>query len=83
MLVEIKDGSASIHKFDFIDEFSEGLAAARKNGLYGYIDTAGQWVIAPQFQEAEPFSEGTAAVCVRNNWGFVSNPLGGNGLISE
>lgn len=42
--------------------FSEGLAAERLNGTYGYIDATGRFVIQPQFDYAEPFSEGLAIV---------------------
>lgn len=43
-------------------EFSEGLASARTNGTYGYIDETGKFVIPPQFDYATPFSEGMAVV---------------------
>ena len=43
-------------------EFSEGLAAVRKEGVYGYINTNGNWVIPPQFDYALPFSEGAGIV---------------------
>lgn len=42
--------------------FSEGLAAVCKNGKWGYIDTTGTLVIDPQYQQANPFSEGYALV---------------------
>lgn len=47
--------------------YSEGLAAAPKGKKYGYIDTAGKFVIKPQFIQASPFSEGLAAVLVSKN----------------
>lgn len=44
--------------------FSEGLAAAKKEGSYkyGYIDKTGSWVIPPQFTEAGEFKNGIAFV---------------------
>ncbi len=36
----------------------------------GYIDTAGEWVIQPQFDEADSFSEGLAAVRPEEGPGF-------------
>ena len=42
--------------------FSEGLASVKGEGSYGYIDKSGRFVIAPQFQEAQEFSEGLAWV---------------------
>lgn len=42
--------------FDSVDEFAiNGLAAASKNGQYGYIDMKGLWVIKPKFDEAYKF----------------------------
>ncbi|QOY89865.1 WG repeat-containing protein [Paludibaculum fermentans] len=49
-------------KFEGTTEFSEGLAAVRVGGLWGYIDKSGAFAIAPRFLEAEPFSEGAARV---------------------
>lgn len=43
-------------------DFSEGLAACRKNGRYGYIDRTGAWVIEPQFSRPGRFSDNLAAV---------------------
>jgi hypothetical protein len=40
--------------------FSEGLAAVRMNGLFGYVNTAGKVVIEPRFDLAGPFHEGFA-----------------------
>jgi len=34
----------------------------KENGLYGYIDQRGEWVIPPQWEEAWPFSDGLARV---------------------
>ncbi len=34
-------------KFKAIQYFSEGVAAAREGGYYGYIDSTGSWAIAP------------------------------------
>jgi hypothetical protein len=68
--------------------FEEGLVAvcigpcgrARNlpTGKWGYIDSNGELIIATQFDEATPFSEGLAAVCTgdcRNDgdskWGYI------------
>lgn len=47
-----------------LGNYSEGLIAARDitNGLWGYIDKTGEYVIEPAFYDAFPFSEGLAAV---------------------
>jgi hypothetical protein len=43
-------------------DFSEGLAGFRKNGKYGFVDRTGKAVIPEQFEFAELFHEGLAAV---------------------
>lgn len=64
----------------FSDE--DHLWPIRENGLYGFIDNAGEVVIAPQFAYAFRFSEGLAAVNVGGTqttydipvdgkWGFI------------
>jgi hypothetical protein len=59
--------------------FSEGLAAmpdpCSSSGRWGYIDTDGQFMIKPQFNDAQDFSQGLAAVQIGEKWGFV-NPKG-------
>jgi WG containing repeat len=57
------------------DDFSEGLAAAYKQGpddffpVAGYINTSGNWVISPQFDWAGPFHEGFARVKLNDTYG--------------
>jgi len=43
----------------------------KRGGSWGYIDTTGQFVIAPRFEAAMEFSEGLAAVRVPGKWGFI------------
>jgi len=42
--------------------FSEGLVAIRVDGLWGYMNRAGDIVIEPRFQEAYTFTNGVAGV---------------------
>lgn len=44
--------------------FSEGLLPAHKGGKWGYLDLSMKWAIAPQFDGADRFSEGLAAMAV-------------------
>jgi len=69
--------------FDNIEEdsdwgiFSEGLAVAKKDGKYGYIDPTGKMVIPYQFSYAKGFYTGKAQV---NNDYFIDktgSPIGG------
>jgi hypothetical protein len=48
--------------FDWVGDFSEGLATALRAHKYGYIDTNGKVVIPFQFERAFAFRGGRAAV---------------------
>lgn len=41
------------------------------DGKFGYIDSAGQVTIKPQFDRAERFSEGRAAVAINDKYGYI------------
>ena len=41
------------------------------NGKYGYIDSKGKVTVNPQFDAAEPFSDGYAPVKVADRWGYI------------
>jgi hypothetical protein len=42
--------------------FSDSLAAVLVDRKYGYIDTEGDFIIEPQFNDADPFIKGIARV---------------------
>lgn len=53
--------------------FNEGLASFSNDGLYGYMDKAGNVVIKPIYKNAFAFSEGLAAVMTDEKlWGFIN-----------
>jgi len=53
----------SMHqKPDHHAQVDNNLTPAMKNGKWGYRDSKGKWAIAPQFDSAEKFSNGTAHV---------------------
>ena len=54
--------------FDDALPFSEGLAAVKNNGLWGYIDTNGEYVVQPQYEQATSFTGGCAAVYGGGMW---------------
>jgi hypothetical protein len=69
---------------EHVRNFSEGLAAVRPGKTFGgcsekvgYLNTKGEWSIKPQFDEADDFSEGMAAVnhgaaChAGGTWGYI------------
>lgn len=42
------------------------------NGKYGYINKSGKVIIKPQYDNANDFSEGLAAIKVGINWGYIN-----------
>ena len=52
-------------------DFSEGLAAAFKDGKWGYIDRTGNFQIPPQYDWATDFSEGLAWVKKDKKWKLI------------
>ena len=58
-------------RYEVAQPFSEGLAAVRVNGQFGFIDTHGKLVIAPRYQAASSFSGGYAEVRVENASGAI------------
>lgn len=41
------------------------------NGKYGFVDDNDQWVIQPQYDDADEFSEGFAKVKINDKYGFI------------
>ncbi|OHX68040.1 WG repeat-containing protein [Flammeovirga pacifica] len=83
-LMGVIDASGkSLTKFEFkkIGPFREGLAFAQKDGKtakdrkYGFINKKGKWIISAKYNKAKSFSNGRAAVNMKNKWGYV-NPNG-------
>ena len=62
----------SVHRYDQLREFSEGMAAVRKGDKWGYINTKGEEVISCQYEQARGFSDGLAAVKDDGKWGYIS-----------
>jgi len=56
--------------YDDARTFSEGLAAVRKDGKWGYIDVNGNTVIDFKYDVAHSFSEGKAIVGIRETWEY-------------
>lgn len=68
-----RDSKAMVipQRFELAFPFSEGLAAVRIKGRYGYIDEAGKEVIAPKFDLAGGFFQGLAEVLVGQQTGII------------
>jgi hypothetical protein len=58
-------------RFEKAMSFSEGLAAVRIDGLYGYIDATGKVVIERAFDLAGPFLKGHAEVLIGAHTGVI------------
>lgn len=65
---------------DIASKYFEGLAVKQStNWRYGYVDSQGKMVIAPDYREALRFTEGLAAVLKNDKWGYIDH--GGNFVI--
>jgi hypothetical protein len=59
-------------QFESADDFSEGLAAAKTGGKFGYIDSYGRFMIQAEYEEAWPFSEGLALAKKAGSYGYIN-----------
>ena len=66
-----KSGGLLKYHFDRVKDYGEGMAPARINDKWGYVDSEGRTVIKPSFDDAWPFSNGLARVWVRGKFGFI------------
>lgn len=57
--------------YDSAKDFSEGLAAVKRNDKWGYIDGTGAVVVPLKYDEVESFSEGLAVVVQDWRYGFI------------
>ena len=69
-------GRTLLSDVDDIGEFSDGLALAKKGDLWGYVNSAGTFVIPAQFEQAGSFAQGHAWATKNGKMGFVDP--GGN-----
>ena len=58
-------------QFDEAAAFSEGLAAVRQSGHWGFVNPSGKFVINPQFDEAASFTNALARVKVGGRTGYI------------
>ena len=59
-------------KYDEAYAFSDGAAAVSEGGLWGFIDTEGNYIIRPQYKKVTSFSEGKADVWVDDSgWHII------------
>lgn len=65
------EGTVAGQPWDYVFEFSEGLALVKKDGLFGYIDASGKTIIEPRWEDAQSFCEGFAFVKKNGLWGVI------------
>lgn len=51
--------------------FSEGLAAVKKNGKWGFMDAKENIIVPLEYDEIEPFSDGLARIRKNFKYGFI------------
>ncbi len=70
--------------FSHIGPFSNGLAAVqdKESGLYGYIDTSGEYVIKPQFKYADRFGK-LGYANVETDEGYFVIDVHGNRVLGD
>lgn len=55
----------------YATHFSSGCALAQQNNLWGYLDSLGNWIIAPRFSQASPLHNGYGFVFDQKKRGVV------------
>ncbi len=58
-------------QYDFVENFSEGLALVIKDGMAGFINKSGENTIPLIYEDANSFNEGLAAVSKDGLWGMI------------
>ena len=82
LIIDVKDGNFGFvnketeevvipHKYERVQEFSEGLAAVSLNWKWGFIDKIGKEVIPIKYDYARSFSEGLAVVKINRKYGYI------------
>jgi hypothetical protein len=53
--------------------FWKGLAAVRVGSFWGFVNSTGQWVHRPRFQEIRPYTETLQQVKADGKWGLINS----------
>ncbi len=68
-----REGTQICHAdFTELYDFSEGMAVFQHGIVYGFIDTTGDVIIQPRFEQAWRFENGTARVMVQEKQGLIN-----------
>lgn len=58
-------------QYDYASHFTEGMALVKSGRCWGYIDTAGNWLIQPVYTHATPLQKGFAYVFNNGKRGVI------------
>lgn len=58
-------------KYDYVNDFAEGLATVKLDDKYGFIDESGKQIIECKYNYASSFREGLVAVQLDGKYGFI------------
>jgi len=70
-------------EFDSVDIYYDGLARIMKDQLYGYVNTKGEIVIYPKFEEAGSYSEGLTLVTDENKETYMLDTTGSKAILNN
>lgn len=65
------DPKIPLHLFDWIEPFSEDIAAVKIGYKWGYIDKTGKLIGRVEYDSAAPFTEGLGIVNINNKYGYI------------
>jgi hypothetical protein len=67
-----RDGSIAVQpRYDWVGTFSEGRAAVRLEGLYGFVDEQGREIVKPRYRIVDDYKFGFAQVDVDGKSGLI------------
>ncbi len=55
-----------------VKAYSNGMILLEKDGLYGFMDHTGKWVVQPEYTAAKPFCEGLAVIGKDGKMGMIN-----------
>lgn len=74
IMLDMEGKQVGNNSFDDVKPFNTGkYAAAKQDGEWGFVNTDNQWIIEPQYEDANSFGENLGAVSIDGKWGFVSH----------
>lgn len=62
----------AVQKYDKLDDFSEGVAAVRKDDKWGFIDKLGKEIIPCEYEEVSDFKFGVSVVKLNDKEGIIN-----------